>query len=90
MSRRFFSRGSILVTWPRPSLEKALVLVSFSHTLKRSIWRSTSLRAVVSCDLSLMSELEILRVQAGGSAESRHCESHSLSCLLESGDSCEA
>ena len=63
MSLRAFSRGSSFAACPRPSLEKALVFISFSHTLKRSICRSTSFRAFMRSDLSLMSVPEILQVQ---------------------------
>jgi len=41
--------------WPRPSFEKALVLVSFSQTLNRSISRSISFRASMRAFLSLIS-----------------------------------
>ena len=61
-----FSFGSSFGCCERPSLEKAFVLNSFSHTLKRSISVSISLRASVSGRLSLMSEF-VIHVCSGAS-----------------------
>lgn len=79
ISARCLSFGSCLASRARPSLEKALVFVSFSQSLKRSISRSTAFLALTKSFLSLMSALPILQQMHGD---------QSWLCIMNAPDEC--